>query len=89
MSGFLILDTGPWVALLCRDDKHHAWAKAQFALQPGPTVLCYKGYTARMCRPEPVGTPNYPQHCALHLKYTMCIIQTHLITGVFDGISFS
>jgi len=40
MSGYLILDTGPWVALLCRDDAHHAWAKTQFALQPGPMLTC-------------------------------------------------
>ncbi len=36
----LILDTGPWVALLCRDDSHHAWAKAQFAQYPGPFLTC-------------------------------------------------
>ena len=36
----LILDTGPWVALLCRDDSHHAWAKAQFAQFPGPFLTC-------------------------------------------------
>lgn len=31
----LILDTGPWVALHCKNDKHHAWAKAQFAQHTG------------------------------------------------------
>lgn len=36
----LILDTGPWVALLCRDDRHHAWAKSQFAQFPGPFLTC-------------------------------------------------
>lgn len=37
---FLILDTGPWVALHCRDDKHHGWAVAQFAQYPGPFLTC-------------------------------------------------
>lgn len=36
----LILDTGPWVALLCRDDRYHAWAKAQFAQFTGPFLTC-------------------------------------------------
>lgn len=27
----LILDTGPWVALLCRNERHHIWAKEQIA----------------------------------------------------------
>lgn len=36
----LILDTGPWVALLCRDDRHHAWAKAQFAQIADPVLTC-------------------------------------------------
>lgn len=40
MSGYLILDTGPWVALHCRDDTHHTWAKAQFALSEGPLLTC-------------------------------------------------
>ncbi len=40
MSGHLILDTGPWVALLCRDDAHHAWVKTQLALQSGPLLTC-------------------------------------------------
>jgi predicted nucleic acid-binding protein len=40
MSGHLILDTGPWVALLCRDDAHHAWAKAQFSQHPAPFLTC-------------------------------------------------
>lgn len=36
----LILDTGPWVALHCRDDSHHEWAKAQFARYAGPFLTC-------------------------------------------------
>ena len=36
----LLLDTGPWVALLSRDDRHHAWARAQFARHPGPFLTC-------------------------------------------------
>ncbi|MFT3717342.1 type II toxin-antitoxin system VapC family toxin [Pseudorhodoferax sp.] len=36
----LLLDTGPWVALHCRNDGHHAWAKAQFAQHPGPFLTC-------------------------------------------------
>ena len=40
MSQHLILDTGPWVALLCRDDTHHAWAKEQFALHAAPFLTC-------------------------------------------------
>lgn len=36
----LLLDTGPWVALHCRSDQHHAWAKARFASHPGPFLSC-------------------------------------------------
>ena len=36
----LILDTGPWVALHCRDERHHAWAKAQFARTSEPLLTC-------------------------------------------------
>lgn len=43
----LILDTGPWVALLCRDDRHHAWAKAQFA--NAETLLSCEAVVAETC----------------------------------------
>jgi len=36
----ILLDTGPWVALHCRDERHHGWAKAQFAAHPGPFLTC-------------------------------------------------
>ena len=36
----ILLDTGPWVALLCSDDKYHDWAKQQFAWHPGPFLTC-------------------------------------------------
>ncbi|MFT4268796.1 MAG: PIN domain-containing protein [Xenophilus sp.] len=36
----LILDTGPWVALHCRGERHHAWAKAQFAKTAEPLLTC-------------------------------------------------
>lgn len=36
----ILLDTGPWVALLSSSDRHHAWAKAQFAAHFGPFLTC-------------------------------------------------
>jgi len=36
----IILDTGPWVALHCRNDRHHAWAKARFSEYPPPFLTC-------------------------------------------------
>jgi uncharacterized protein len=36
----ILLDTGPWVALLCKGDKYHDWAKKQFANHPGPFLTC-------------------------------------------------
>ncbi len=40
MARYLILDTGPWVALHCAGDAHHAWAKAQFAQHQGSFLTC-------------------------------------------------
>ncbi len=40
MSSHLILDAGPWVALHCRDDARHEWAKTQFAQHAGPFLTC-------------------------------------------------
>jgi len=40
MSGHLILDTGPWVALHCSNDTYHAWAKVQFAQHAAPFITC-------------------------------------------------
>ena len=37
---YLILDTGPWVALHCQNDGYHDWAKAQFAQYPSPFLTC-------------------------------------------------
>ena len=39
-SAHILLDTGPWVALLCKEDKHHEWAKQQFSTHPGPFLTC-------------------------------------------------
>ncbi len=36
----VLLDTGPWVALLCRDDGYHAWSRAQWALLDQPVLTC-------------------------------------------------
>lgn len=43
----LILDTGPWVALLCRDERHHAWARAQFSR--AQTLLTCEAVVAETC----------------------------------------
>ena len=39
-NAIILLDTGPWVALLCKDDKHHEWAKQQFSNHSGPFLTC-------------------------------------------------
>ncbi len=36
----VLLDTGPWVALLSRNDTHHQWAVAQFRRLPPPLLSC-------------------------------------------------
>ena len=36
----LLLDTGPWVALLSRNHTHHSWAVEQFRLLPPPFLSC-------------------------------------------------
>jgi uncharacterized protein len=36
----VLLDTGPWVALHCRDDAFHSWAREQFAQITGPLFTC-------------------------------------------------
>lgn len=36
----VLLDTGPWVALLCSNERHHAWAREQFARIREPLVSC-------------------------------------------------
>ena len=36
----IILDTGPWVALHCKNDKYHQWSKTQFSKYPGPFLTC-------------------------------------------------
>ena len=40
MSVTIVLDTGPWVALHCRDEANHAWAREQFSLYPSPFLTC-------------------------------------------------
>jgi len=40
VTATLILDTGPWVALHCRDERHHAWARDQFSQHAGPFLTC-------------------------------------------------
>ena len=36
----VLLDTGPWVALLSRNDTHHKWAVEQFRRLPPPMLTC-------------------------------------------------
>ena len=40
MKATPILDTGPWVALHCEFEQHHAWAVQQFAQLSGPFLTC-------------------------------------------------
>ncbi len=44
----LILDTGPIVAYLDRDERFHGWAKATFAEWRGPVVTCEAVLTEAM-----------------------------------------
>jgi predicted nucleic acid-binding protein len=36
----VLLDTGPWLALLSRNDTHHRWAVEQFQRLPPPLLRC-------------------------------------------------
>ena len=36
----VLLDTGPWVALLSRNDTHQKWAVEQFRLLTPPLLSC-------------------------------------------------
>lgn len=36
----VLLDTGPWVALHCRDDAFHTWSREQFAQIVAPLLTC-------------------------------------------------
>jgi len=36
----VLLDTGPWVALLSRNDTHHRWAIEQFRVFQPPLLSC-------------------------------------------------
>lgn len=38
--GIVLLDTGPLVAALARDDRAHAWAREQFETLAGPFLTC-------------------------------------------------
>ncbi|MGH7809290.1 MAG: type II toxin-antitoxin system VapC family toxin [Candidatus Binatia bacterium] len=40
MAASVVVDTGPIVALLDADDKHHAWVAAQFARLRPPLITC-------------------------------------------------
>lgn len=40
VAASVIVDTGPIVALLDADDRHHAWVKAQFARLRPPLITC-------------------------------------------------
>lgn len=36
----ILLDTGPWVAYLVRNENNHLWAKSMFALHAAPLLTC-------------------------------------------------
>jgi len=44
----VLLDTGPWVALLSRKDTHHQWAVEQFR-QLLPPLLSCEAVVAETC----------------------------------------
>ena len=44
----VLLDTGPWVALLSRNDTHHQWAVEQFS-QLTPPMLSCEAVVAETC----------------------------------------
>ncbi len=52
MKGTIIVDTGPLVAFLNGRERHHAWAKEQFARIAPPTITCEPVITGGLLSPR-------------------------------------
>jgi predicted nucleic acid-binding protein len=72
----VLLDTGPWVALLRRDDTHHRWALEPFRRLPPPLLSC-EAVLAETCFPlarsgvDLALAPPFIERGAVHLPFAL------------------
>ncbi len=80
MTSGVILDTGPLVALLDRDERHHDWAKSQLETIRPPLMTCEAVITETcyLLRAHPVAA-----------NHVMRFVHTGVIQVIFSGISAS
>lgn len=70
MAASLIVDTGFLIALLSRDDAHHAWAAAQAARLPPPWKTCEAAVAEAFRLIGPAGAPGLG--ALLHRRAAVC-----------------
>jgi predicted nucleic acid-binding protein len=56
MARTVLIDSGVIVAVLCRRDQHHAWAKSHFEAFAGPLVSCEAVFSESFFLLERAGT---------------------------------
>jgi predicted nucleic acid-binding protein len=80
MNRRVLLDTGPLVALLNGRDKHHAWARLQWA-QTAPPLLCCEAVLSEACfllRARPGGSKAVLELLRRHVVEVAFHLENHV-----------
>lgn len=75
MAAFVVLDAGPLVALLDRNDPHHGWARAQLESFNEPMITCEAVISESAFLLE---------HCDPGYRHLMGLLQDQIVRLAFD-----